>query len=81
MFYRRLRGDRLWQDGFFDRVLRPDDDTMAIARYMVQNPVRAGLVSQPEEHPFTYSQPSATGMLGLTAERATVERATLVARH
>ena len=71
LFYRRLSGDRLWQDGFFDRVLRPDDDTMAIARYRAQNPVRAGLVSQPEEHPFTYGQPSVTRMLGLTAEPAT----------
>jgi len=66
IFYRRLRGDSLWQDGFFDRVLRPDDDTSAVARYMVLNPVRAGLVSKPEEHPFTYGQPSVTGMLTLT---------------
>jgi hypothetical protein len=26
MAYRRVRGQRLWQDGYFDRVLRPGDD-------------------------------------------------------
>jgi REP element-mobilizing transposase RayT len=48
---RWIRG-RLWQAGYFDRVLREDDSAFAVARYIVQNPVRAGLVRSPVEYPF-----------------------------
>jgi REP-associated tyrosine transposase len=54
IFYRRLTGDRLWQDGYFDRVLRLDDDIQAIVEYMMTNPVRAGLVKNPEDYPFAF---------------------------
>ena len=56
LFYRRLTGDRLWQDGYFDRVLRLDDDIQAIVEYMMTNPVRAGLVKNPEDYPFAFRQ-------------------------
>lgn len=36
----------LWGRGFSDRVLRIGDDPMATARYLVANPVRAGLVQR-----------------------------------
>ena len=45
-------GHRLWQEGFYDRVLRPDDDPKKIARYIVANPVRAGLASSPLDYPL-----------------------------
>jgi putative transposase len=35
----------LWQPGFHDRALRREDDLAAVARYIVVNPLRAGLVS------------------------------------
>ena len=47
----RISG-RLWQAGYFDRVLRETDDGHAVARYIVQNPVRAGLVLSPGDYPF-----------------------------
>jgi REP element-mobilizing transposase RayT len=34
----------LWGRGFSDRVLRPEDDPVQVARQLVSNPVRAGLV-------------------------------------
>ena len=46
---------RLWQKGYFERVLREDDDAFNVARYVVQNPVRAGLVRSPADYPFTGS--------------------------
>ncbi len=52
--YRRLRGEPLWQDGYFDRVLRPDDDLTNILEYMRDNPVRANLVERWEDYPFFY---------------------------
>lgn len=36
----------LWGRGFCDRVLAPGDDPMAAARYLVGNPLRAGLVQR-----------------------------------
>lgn len=46
-----IRG-RLWQPGYFDRVLRENDSACAVARYIVQNPVRAGLARSPVEYSF-----------------------------
>ena len=44
---RRLgRRGPLWQDGYFDRALRADDDVRVVARYIVANPLRAGLVER-----------------------------------
>ena len=31
-------GGRLWQTGYFERVMRSDQDTKAMARYIIQNP-------------------------------------------
>jgi hypothetical protein len=31
----------LWQEGYFDRVLREEDDVFDVARYVLKNPVRA----------------------------------------
>jgi putative transposase len=49
--YAHRAGVRLWQDGYYDRVLRPADDAKAVARYIIENPVRAGLVRVPTEYP------------------------------
>ena len=49
---RRILANRLWQKGYFERVLRDDDDTFNVARYVVQNPLRAGLVQSPFDYPF-----------------------------
>lgn len=44
--------ERLWSPGYFDHVLRNDEATLLIARYVLENPVRAGLVKTIEEYPF-----------------------------
>ena len=36
---------RVWQRGFFDHAVRRDEDVRTIARYIVSNPLRAGIVS------------------------------------
>jgi REP element-mobilizing transposase RayT len=38
-------GEFAWQPGFHDRALRREEDLKAVARYVVANPLRAGLVS------------------------------------
>ena len=45
------RSGRLWQKGFHDRALRREEDVLNVARYIVANPLRAGLVSSVREYP------------------------------
>jgi REP element-mobilizing transposase RayT len=44
-------GQSVWQRGFHDRGLRPGDDIKAMARYLVGNPLRAGLVESIGDYP------------------------------
>ncbi|MGF0338054.1 REP-associated tyrosine transposase [Ectopseudomonas toyotomiensis] len=43
---------KLWQDGFHDRALRREEDVLPAARYIVANPLRAGLVSRVGDYPL-----------------------------
>ncbi|MGE8387681.1 MAG: REP-associated tyrosine transposase [Pseudomonas sp.] len=45
------RYGRLWQKGFHDRALRREEDVRAMARYIVMNPKRAGLVERVGDYP------------------------------
>jgi hypothetical protein len=47
---------RLWQIGYHDRVLRSNEASIDVARYIVENPVRAGLVATPREYPYLGSE-------------------------
>jgi putative transposase len=42
----------IWQPGFYDRVLRNRDDPGLVAKYVVENPVRAGLVKSSPEYRY-----------------------------
>lgn len=42
---------RLWQEGFYDHALRRGEDAAEIARYIVTNPLRAGLVERLGDYP------------------------------
>jgi putative transposase len=53
--YSHRTGSRLWQEGYYDRVLRAGDDPRSAARYIVANPVRAGLAATPLEYPYVGS--------------------------
>ena len=41
---RHLAGGCIWQRGFHDHALRCDESVQNVARYIVANPLRAGLV-------------------------------------
>ncbi len=45
-------GKRLWQKGFHDHALRNDEDLKGLARYIVANPMRAGLVRRIGDYPL-----------------------------
>ena len=53
--HKRTTGERLWQDGYFERVLRDDDSGRESARYIVNNPVRKALVATPRDYPHVGS--------------------------
>ena len=43
---------RVWAAGYHDRALRAEVDIPHVARYLVLNPVRAGLVARVGDYPF-----------------------------
>lgn len=47
----RSVGRAIWQDGFHDHALRREEDVLGIARYILANPLRAGLVRHIGEYP------------------------------
>src|SRR5262249_31793266 len=53
--YRRLSANDLWQKGYFEHVLRDDEVTEIVMRYILANPVRAGLCTAPKDYPFSGS--------------------------
>ena len=42
----------VWQDGYHDRALRSEEQLLPIARYIVANPLRAGLVEKIGDYPL-----------------------------
>ena len=50
--YKKAFGKTLWQRYGYERTLRSDEATLSVARYIVENPLRAGLVRSVEDCPF-----------------------------
>jgi REP element-mobilizing transposase RayT len=46
------RNGPLWQQGYHDRALRREEDLVKMARYVVANPLRAGLVDHLGDYPL-----------------------------
>jgi REP element-mobilizing transposase RayT len=46
------RAGRFWQPGFHDHALRREEDLLSVARYVVANPLRAGLVRRLGDYPY-----------------------------
>jgi len=42
---------RIWQRGFYDHAHRYEEDMRDIARYIIANPMRLGLVKSAGEYP------------------------------
>ena len=53
--YKKSYAATLWQKGYFEHVLRSDEATLATAKYILENPVRAGLVAEPRDYEFAGS--------------------------
>jgi REP element-mobilizing transposase RayT len=44
-------GYAVWQRGYHDHAVRHDEDLKAMSRYVIANPIRAGLVSSVGDYP------------------------------
>lgn len=51
--FKQRTGQKLWQKGYHDRIVRLEEDLVDYAGYIFANPVRKGLVSDPWEWPFS----------------------------
>jgi REP element-mobilizing transposase RayT len=53
--YKARFGHRLWQRYGFEHTLRSAEAAFGVARYILENPIRAGLVAHIEDYPFSGS--------------------------
>jgi len=51
----KLGRGRLWEEGYWDRLARFDEPVDDMIRYVIENPVRAKLVTDPALYPLTGS--------------------------
>jgi len=51
-----LLGRPVWQRGFHDHALRAEEDIVGVARYLVANPLRAGLCDKIGNYPYWNAQ-------------------------
>ena len=54
-YYSQTYRKTLWQRYGFEHVLRDDEVTIQVAKYILANPVRAGLAETVEQYPFVGS--------------------------
>ena len=52
---KKIVGAKVWQDGYYEKTLRNEDAILDVVAYILQNPVRRGLVAHPLEYKFSGS--------------------------
>jgi hypothetical protein len=50
--WRRAGGTLLWQQGYYEHIVRAEHTYLPIAAYILNNPIRAGLCRTLSEYPF-----------------------------
>lgn len=54
-WFRSTYRAKLWAPNYHEHVLRNDEATIAVARYIIQNPVRKGMVDDCSSYPYSGS--------------------------
>ena len=54
-YYKKVTGEFLWQKHYYEHVLRQEEGTENICRYIFNNPVRKGLVDEYHKYRFSGS--------------------------
>ena len=55
------RSGRLWQNRYFSTVVDKDEYVWAVMRYIEKNPVKGGIVKQPEQYRWSSCRANVTG--------------------
>ena len=50
--WKRRTGRTLWQEGYYDRVLREEEADAGVIAYIAENPVEAGLAASCVDYPL-----------------------------
>ena len=54
--FAKERNRKLWQRSYYDHALRKEETLLEVARYILENPVRASLVKSPLEYEWSGSE-------------------------
>jgi len=52
--FKQNTGRKLWQRSFYDHILRGEEETYDISKYILENPVRKGIVEDYRDYPFSW---------------------------
>lgn len=67
-YYKQKYRRPLWQRYGYEHILRGDEDTRAVARYIFENPVRGALAHSPQDYLYLGSDTlSVEAILGFTS--------------
>ncbi|MDH4223745.1 MAG: transposase [candidate division Zixibacteria bacterium] len=50
--FKKKEGNPLWQKDYYEHVLRKNEDTIQVMKYILNNPVRKGMVAEYRDYPF-----------------------------
>lgn len=53
--FKKLYKERLWQENYYEHILRRNEDTQEVVRYILENPLRKGLVKDILDYPYAGS--------------------------
>lgn len=48
--------ESIWQEGYYDHLIKKDENLLEIIRYCWYNSVRAGIVDDPKKYPYWRSK-------------------------
>src|SRR3954468_11543274 len=72
--FKQRYGRRLWQEGYFDHILRDEERTEDVVFYIIANPIRKGLVENVLEYPYwgsmRFSREDLLRSIGLARRRS-----------
>lgn len=51
-YYKRKFKNTLWQTNFYEHVLRTEEDTMNVADYIFENPIRKGIINNYKNYEY-----------------------------
>ena len=54
-WYSQQFGRTLWQRGYYEHIIRDEESTVRMLRYVLENPIRAGLANDTVTYPYAGS--------------------------